>query len=80
MASSNVYENLRDNMIRLQSDILKNRPDADDGLLVATAYQWLKAECDATLFRLQSEAIVGIGQILADLPHEPKVFRAGEAV
>jgi hypothetical protein len=62
-------------MLRLQADILKDDRPAAKGLLIATAYQWLKAESDAALFRLQAEAIGQINQSLADLPPAPQATR-----
>lgn len=55
-------------MVRLQASISKNDPGADKGMLIATAYRWIKAECDAALFRLQAESIRQIDQKLAALP------------
>lgn len=66
-------EELRDSMLGLQADILKDDRPATKGLLIATAYQWLKAESDAGLFRLQAEAIGQINQSLADLPPAPQL-------
>src|ERR1017187_7657473 len=57
-------EELRASMVRLQAEILPRSPTAAKGVLIATAYQWLKAECDAALFRLQDEATGGISKLL----------------
>jgi DNA-binding MarR family transcriptional regulator len=65
-------EELRDSMLQLQADIVKDDRAAAKGLLIATAYQWLKAESDAALFRLQAEAIGSINKLLADLPPAPQ--------
>jgi DNA-binding PadR family transcriptional regulator len=61
-------EELRGSMLRLQADILKDDRPAAKGLLIATAYQWLKAESDAALYRVQAEAIGEINKSLVDLP------------
>lgn len=45
-------EELRGYMLDLQAAIAKADPSADKGELIATAYQWIKAESDATLSRL----------------------------
>lgn len=66
-------EELRDSMVRLQAGILPQSPVAAKGLMIATAYQWLKAECDAALFRLQAEAIGEIDKLLVDLPPSPQL-------
>lgn len=66
-------EELRGYMLHLQAGILKADPSADRGELVATAYQWIKAESDATLFRLQAESLEHINQLLADFPPAPKL-------
>jgi hypothetical protein len=42
-------------------------------ILIATPYQWIKAESDAALFRLQAEAIERITSLLAELPPAPPV-------
>jgi DNA-binding MarR family transcriptional regulator len=68
-------EELRVSMLGLQADILKDDRTAAKGLLIATAYQWLKAESDAALFRLQAEAIGKINKLLADLPPAPQVLQ-----
>jgi DNA-binding PadR family transcriptional regulator len=64
---------LRGFMHSLQADISSNNPAADEGMLIATAYQWIKAESDAALFRLQAEAIRKISPLMADLPAAPKI-------
>lgn len=61
-------EELRESMHRLQSEIVKDNHSATKGMLIATAYQWIKAECDAALYRLQAEAIGQIDKLLAELP------------
>ncbi len=65
---------LRGFMHSLQADISSNNPAADQGMLIATAYQWIKAESDAALFRLQVEAIGKIGPLLGALPPAPQVL------
>ena len=66
-------EELRGYMLHLQAGIAKADPGADKGELVATAYQWIKAESDATLSRLQAESLEHINQLLADLPPAPQL-------
>lgn len=61
-------EELHDSMLRLQADTAKDNSVSGKGILIATAYQWIKAECDAALFRLQGEAIRHIDQLIASLP------------
>jgi DNA-binding MarR family transcriptional regulator len=65
---------LRGSMFRLQTDFIKG-PATDKGTLIATTYQWIKAECDATFFRLQAEAIRDIHKLIADLGHAPRARR-----
>ena len=64
---------LRASMVRQQADILKNDSAAAKGTLVATAYQWIKAECDASLFRMQVDATAQISKLLAHLPSAPQL-------
>lgn len=64
---------LRDAVVRLRKDILKKDPSADEGMLVGTAYQWLKAMCDAEMFLGQARAVGSIIDALADLPPAPKL-------
>jgi DNA-binding PadR family transcriptional regulator len=66
-------DELHRSMIRLQSDILKNDPDADEGMLIATTYQWLKALCDAEMYSGQAKAIGQIIRSLADFPPAPQL-------
>jgi DNA-binding PadR family transcriptional regulator len=66
-------EELRSSMLRLQADILNNDPAADQGMLIATAYQWLKALCDAEMFMGQAQAIGSVIRALADLPPAPPI-------
>ena len=65
-------EELRASMARLQAEILPRSPAGAKGVLIATAYQWLKAECDAQLFQLQDVATAQISKLLADLPSAPQ--------
>jgi DNA-binding PadR family transcriptional regulator len=65
-------EELRASMLRLQAEIVNQSSAAAKGMLIATAYQWIKAECDARLFRLQAEAVGEINKLLADLPPSPR--------
>lgn len=72
-------EELRDSIPGLQADILKDDRPVAKGLLIATAYQWLKAASDAALFRLQAEAIGEISKSLEGLPPAPQMLpNAGE--
>jgi len=48
--------------------------------LIAAAYQWIKAECDVALDRLQAEAIGKIDQLLVELPPAPPVTGEKEEV
>lgn len=66
-------EELRADMLHLQAGILKNDPATDEGLLIATAYQWIKAESDATLSRLRAESLERFYQLIADLPPAPQL-------
>ena len=66
-------EDLHASMVRLQADILKDDSITAKGMLVATAYQWIKAECDAALFRMQVEAIGKIESLLLAWPPAPQV-------
>lgn len=66
-------DELRDFMLRLRADILKDASTVDSGFLIATAYRWIKAECDAALFQQEAEVIEHIDQLLADLPPAPRV-------
>jgi DNA-binding PadR family transcriptional regulator len=67
-------EELRASMLRLKDGTLNQGQVEVHGLLIATAYSWLKAECDATLFRLQFEATGEIKKLIEGLPSAPKVI------
>jgi len=60
-------------MLHLQAEILKADHAADEGLLIAMAYQWIKAESDATLSRLRAESLERFYQLIADLPPAPQL-------
>jgi len=64
-------EELHSSLLRLKPEILNGASAAANGMLVSTAYQWIKAESDATLFRLEAEAIERLLQVLAELPPVP---------
>jgi DNA-binding PadR family transcriptional regulator len=66
-------EEWRASMIRLQAEIIDQSPTAAKGVLIATAYQWIKAECDAALFQRQAEAIGEINKLLAELPPTQRI-------
>ena len=68
-------EELRASMVHLQAEIVDQSPVAAKGVLIATAYQWIKAECDARLFRLQRQAVSEIDKLLAELPPSPHLSR-----
>lgn len=68
-------EELRASMVHLQTEIVDQSPVAAKGVLIATAYKWIKAECDASLFRLQGEAVWKIEKLLPDLPPAPQFPR-----
>lgn len=61
-------------MLRLQTDILKNDPDADEGMLIATTYQRIKALCDAEMYIVQAQAIRQMIRSLADFPLAPQLL------
>jgi DNA-binding PadR family transcriptional regulator len=65
-------EDLRDSMLRLRADTVNHDSAAANGILVGTAYQWIKAECDAALFRLQADVTTKIIELLAELPIPPR--------
>jgi len=62
---------LRSSMLRLKTDILNKDPAADEGMLIATTYQWMKAVCDAEMFLGQAMVIGLIIQALAEFPPAP---------
>jgi DNA-binding PadR family transcriptional regulator len=66
-------EELHASIVRLQADMLKDDSATARGMLIATAYQWIKAECDAALFRMQVEVIGKIDRLLPTLPPAPQV-------
>ncbi len=61
-------EELRASMIRIQAATSPKSPATAKGVLIATAYQWMKAGCDAALFQLQEKATAEINALLANLP------------
>ncbi len=61
-------EELHSSLLRLKSEIGNGASAAANGMLVSTAYQWIRAESDTTLFRLEAAAVERLGQVLAELP------------
>ncbi len=61
-------EELRASMIRIHAATSPKSPATAKGVLIATAYQWMKAGCDAALFQLQEKATAEINALLANLP------------
>lgn len=61
-------EELQAAMVRLQAEIVDRSPVAAKGMLIAVTYKWLKAECDALLFRLQEQATAEIIKLVDHLP------------
>lgn len=68
-------QELRASMVRLQGEIVDQSPAAAKGVLIATAYKWIKAECDARLFHLQGEAVWKIKELIPDLQSAPQLPR-----
>ena len=66
-------EELRASMSHQQAGIVNRDPANAKGLLIATAYQWIKAKADATVFRLQAEAIKEMHDLIAALPSAPEL-------
>jgi len=66
-------EVLYKSVLHLQGEIVKDGPVTANGVLIAMAYQWIKAECDAALFRRQIEAIGHIRHLLAKMPPAPQI-------
>jgi DNA-binding MarR family transcriptional regulator len=64
-------EEFRTSMLRLQDSIQDQGHSAAKGILIATAYQWIKSESDAILFTLQAEAIGKMGRFIEQLPPAP---------
>lgn len=64
-------EDLRDSVLRLQAEILERPSTSAKGQLIAMAFRWLRAEAEATQFRLQADAVQGMGKLIFDLPPAP---------
>ena len=71
-------EGIRQSMIVLEADLFKDEPDFDKGVLIATAYRWMKVKSEAVLLSLEVEAIGTIAQLLSQLPSELQIQRADE--
>jgi DNA-binding PadR family transcriptional regulator len=66
-------DKLQGNMLR-QANLFEADPAAEKGILVATAYQWIKAVSDAALIKLQADAIGNLALKLSDLPPSPQIL------
>jgi len=71
-------EGIRQSMIVLEADLFKDEPDFDKGVLIATAYRWMKVKSEAALLSLEVEAIGTTAQLLSQLPSELQIQRADE--
>jgi DNA-binding PadR family transcriptional regulator len=65
-------------MDALPLDTADLSPAAANGVVITTVYQWIKAECDAKLFRLQAKAMVEINKLLDSLGQAPQLPRDQE--
>lgn len=71
-------QDLREDTLRLQADLSKNRSGVNKGMLIATAYKWIKAESDSALYQLQAKAVEKLAPLLEQLPPPPKtVYEVG---
>lgn len=71
-------EKIRQSMIELEADLFKAEPDYDKGVLMATAYRWMKVKSEAALLKLEAEAIGTTTQLLSELPSELQIRRADD--
>ncbi len=62
---------LREAMLRSEASCRRDGRKDREGSLIATVYQWLKAESDAALFTVQIEAMKTMRPLLANLPSAP---------
>jgi DNA-binding PadR family transcriptional regulator len=69
-------DELRDSMLQQNLDLTKGEPGFEKGVLIATAYKWMKVSSDAALLKLQAEAISKMAPLLSDLPQAPQINRA----
>jgi DNA-binding MarR family transcriptional regulator len=70
-------EQLRGAVLRLKAapaDLFEDDSESRKGFLMATAYRWLKAQSDANLLKMQSEAVTSILPLLEQLPTFPPIF------
>jgi DNA-binding MarR family transcriptional regulator len=68
-------EELHRSLLLQKDNVLKDNSAAARGLLIATAYQWIKAESDAALFRLQADSVKHVDELLVELPPAPPLPR-----
>jgi len=61
-------EDLHDSMLRLQGNLTKGEFTSDNGILIATAYRWMKTASDAALLKMQAEVMGTMAPLLSDLP------------
>lgn len=61
-------EDLKDEMRRFQGDLFQDEFAAEEGLLIGTAYRYLKASSDATLLTMQAAAVEETAPLLENLP------------
>jgi DNA-binding PadR family transcriptional regulator len=66
-------DKLKGYMLR-QANLFPGDPAADKGMLIATAYRWIKATSDAELLKLQAEAMGTIVPRLSELPTSPQIL------
>lgn len=71
-------KDLLETLHRRRKKFLKDKSASDEGILIATAYRWLKATLDASLFKMQADAMGEIVPLIWELPSAPQTMPRDE--
>lgn len=66
-------KDLLDTLHRKREEFHKDGSNSDEGILFATYYRWLKATLDASLLKMQADAMGQIESLIWELPSAPQI-------
>ncbi len=65
---------LHESMLLLNKRFFENEAACDRGIMIATAYRWMKASSSSALFELQAEAMrATLVPLISELPAVPGI-------
>jgi DNA-binding MarR family transcriptional regulator len=70
-------DQLRNSILRIKEApayLFEDDSESRKGVLLATAYRWLKAQSDASLLKMQGQAVTATVPLLQELPDFPSIL------